>query len=120
MQANITQPDSPGRLATGCGLIRAGIYLIFHRNVALPGYSEGLPLTVTLDDRAGHDERVAELKALAAAMGVEITRRNGIMLAVRRFGPVYLRAHVSDADYTRQFSAVRDNAADAARDQVAA
>lgn len=123
MNATITRPDSPPRLAVAWGLIRAGAYLALHRKVTVPGYgSTGLPLPVPVN-AIGHDERIAELKALAVAMRRETGRLNGSMTAVRRFGPVYLRAHVSDADYTRQFpriAAVRETAADEAREQVAA
>jgi len=102
---------SPGRLAVSWGLIRAGFYLAFHRKVTLPGYgTAGLPLPVPVK-AVGHDERVAELKGLAAAMRRPAGRLNGSITAVRQFGPVYLRAQVSDADYTRQFRAVRDEAA---------
>lgn len=105
MNATVTRPDSPGRLAVAWGLIRAGAYLALHRKVTLPGYgSAGLPLPVPVN-AIGHDERVAELRALAKAMHVKTGRLNGSMTAVRRFGPVHLRAHVSDAGYTRHFTA---------------
>jgi hypothetical protein len=117
LNATITRP--PRRIAVSWGLIRAGVYLAFHRKVTLPGYSGGLPLQVSLDGTC-HDERVAELEALAEAMGVQVTRRNGIMQAVRRFGPVRIRASVCDASYTRQFRAVRDSADTAAEREMAA
>lgn len=103
---------SPGRLAVSWGLIRAGAYLATHRKVTLPGYgTAGLPLPVPVR-ATGHDGRVAEVKALARAMRRPAGRLNGSITAVRRFGPVYLRAHVSDANYTRQFRAVPDAAAE--------
>ena len=104
---------SPGRLAVSWGLIRAGVYLAFHRKVTLPGYgTAGLPLPVPVK-AIGHDERLAELETLARAMGVQIARINGTMMATRKFGPVHLRAHVSDADYTRQFPRIAVRKGDA-------
>ena len=56
MNVTITRP--PRRIAVSWGLIRAGVYLAFHRKVTLPGYgTAGLPLPVPVK-AIGHDERI--------------------------------------------------------------
>lgn len=99
-----TEPRRPAsRLGTAWGLARLAWFLLTHPSAPLPVTSMNVRVP-----SARREVRLAYLADVADGYRTEGKARRGCLVAERRFGPVTVEAHVNDADYTTQITALRD------------
>lgn len=97
-----TDTSSPGRLRYAASLLRLAAWLIAHPSAPLPGTHLGIPVPA-----GPRGARLARLDQVVAAYGTPVTRRYGMLITERQFGPLWLEAHVRDReDYTQNFPAL--------------